>query len=87
MTSDIARGMKLFARPSRSIGKAFSIVTVAAALVQIVWRIVVAIKHRRELARLADYDDRMLADIGLRRSDLHAARPAPLWQDPWSVWR
>jgi uncharacterized protein YjiS (DUF1127 family) len=87
MTSDIARGMKLFTQPSRSIGLCPSIVTTAAALVQVVRRIDVAIKHRRELARLADYDDRMLADIGLRRSDLHAARPAPLWQDPWSVWR
>jgi uncharacterized protein YjiS (DUF1127 family) len=39
---------------------------------------------RRELGRLADLDDRMLADIGLTRSDLHAARFAPLWQDPTS---
>jgi uncharacterized protein YjiS (DUF1127 family) len=87
MTSDIAGRLKLCTRPSRSIGQSHSIVTTAAALVQVVRRIVVAIRHRRELARLTDLDDRMLADIGLRRSDLHAARSVPLWQDPWSAWR
>ena len=40
---------------------------------------------RKELARLADLDDRMLADIGLTRSDLHVARFAPLWQDPTGI--
>jgi uncharacterized protein YjiS (DUF1127 family) len=82
MTSDIARRLKLFGKPSRSIGRSRSIGTTAAALVHVVRQIVVAIKHRRALARLADRDDRMLADIGLRRSDLHAARSVPLWQDP-----
>jgi uncharacterized protein YjiS (DUF1127 family) len=82
MTSDIARRMKLFTQAARSIGQSPSIGTTAAALVQVVWQIVVAIKHRRELARLTDCNDRMLADIGLRRSDLHAARSVPLWQDP-----
>ena len=48
MTSDIARRMKLFTKPSRSIGQSPSIGTTAAALVQVVWQIVVAIKHRRE---------------------------------------
>jgi uncharacterized protein YjiS (DUF1127 family) len=54
-------------------------------LVQAVRRIVVAIRHRRELARLAELDDRMLADIGLRRSDLDAVRSGPLLQDPTSI--
>ena len=40
---------------------------------------------RRELARLADLDDRMLADIGLTRSDLLVADSAPLWQNPTSI--
>jgi len=40
---------------------------------------------RRELARLADLDDRMLADIGLTRSDLLVAGSAPLWQNPTSI--
>ena len=82
MTSDVARRMKLFTKPSRSIGQSPSIGTTAAALAQGAWQIVVAIKHRRELPRLADLDDRMLADIGLRRSDLRTARSVPLWQDP-----
>ena len=84
MTSGIARRIKLFTKPSRSIGQSRSIATTAAALVQVIRRIVVAIKHRRALTHLADLDDRMLADIGLRRSDLHTAGSAPLWLDPTS---
>jgi uncharacterized protein YjiS (DUF1127 family) len=47
-----------------------------------VWRLGVANTHRRDLARLAGADDRMLADIGLKRSDLRDARSEPLWKDP-----
>ena len=47
-----------------------------------VWGITVAIKHHRELAQLADRDDRMLADIGLTRGDLDDASSEPLWVDP-----
>jgi uncharacterized protein YjiS (DUF1127 family) len=32
--------------------------------------------------RLADLDDRMLADVGLNRSDVRDAVYAPLWTDP-----
>jgi uncharacterized protein YjiS (DUF1127 family) len=46
------------------------------------WRFIAA---RRDLALLADLDDRMLADIGLRRSDLHAAQCVPFWEDPTRV--
>jgi uncharacterized protein YjiS (DUF1127 family) len=84
MTSGIARGIRLVTKRSRSIGQSRSIGTTAAALVRVIRRIVVAIKHRRALTRLADLDDRMLADIGLRRSDLTAASCTPLWQDPTS---
>jgi uncharacterized protein YjiS (DUF1127 family) len=84
MTSGIARRIELFTKASRSIGRSRSIGTTAAALVQVIRRIVVVIKHRWALTRLADLDDRMLADIGLRRSDLHAASCAPLWLDPTS---
>ena len=38
-------------------------------------------RHRRAAIRLADLDDRMLADIGLNRSDLRDAC-ANLWHDP-----
>ena len=40
------------------------------------------LKHRRDAGRLAGLDDRMLADIGITRSDLRDAYSAPLWQDP-----
>ena len=40
------------------------------------------VKNRRDAFRLADLDDRMLADIGLNRSDLRDAYAAPPWRDP-----
>jgi hypothetical protein len=46
------------------------------------WQIIAA---RQDLERLVDLDDRMLSDIGLTRSDLHAAQSAPPWQDPTSI--
>jgi len=53
-----------------------------AMLVRAIWQIA---GSRKELARLAALDDRMLADVGLTRRDLHVARSAPLWQDPTSI--
>ena len=47
--------------------------------------IVRAFKHHREAAALSDLDDRMLADIGVTRSDLRTAMIEPLWNDPTSV--
>ena len=38
-------------------------------------------RQRRELTRLIDLDDRMLADIGLTRQDLTAALAEPLLVD------
>ena len=51
-------------------------------LARAVRRVVIAIRHRHHLEVLADRDDRLLADIGLNRSDIDAARAAPLTQDP-----
>jgi uncharacterized protein YjiS (DUF1127 family) len=59
--------------------------TAAAALTRGACLFVVAIRGRRELSRLADRDDRMLADIGLTRSDLHDAHSEPLWRNPTSI--
>jgi uncharacterized protein YjiS (DUF1127 family) len=44
--------------------------------------VVRALKHRRDASLLAGMDDRMLADIGLTRSDLRDAYAEPLWRDP-----
>jgi uncharacterized protein YjiS (DUF1127 family) len=85
MTSGTARSMRLLTESSRSIGQSSSIGATAAGLVHVVRQVVAAIKGRRELTRLAELDDRMLADIGLRRSDLDAARSGPLLQDPTSI--
>jgi uncharacterized protein YjiS (DUF1127 family) len=41
-----------------------------------------ALKNRRRAGMLAGMDDRMLADIGLTRSDLRDAYAEPLWRDP-----
>jgi uncharacterized protein YjiS (DUF1127 family) len=40
------------------------------------------LKNRAAAAKLARLDDRMLADIGLTRSDLSDAYSQPLWHDP-----
>jgi len=40
------------------------------------------LKHRQDAAILAGFDDRMLSDIGLTRSDLRDAYAEPLWRDP-----
>ena len=47
--------------------------------------ITIAIKDRQELTRLAECDDRMLADIGINRSDLDEACSPPFWVDPTTV--
>jgi uncharacterized protein YjiS (DUF1127 family) len=40
------------------------------------------VKNRRDAMRLVELDDRMLADIGLNRSDLRDAFALPPWRDP-----
>lgn len=43
------------------------------------WRVM---QHRREVNRLLNVDDRMLADIGLTRSEVEGALETPLHVDP-----
>ncbi|HEX2655579.1 MAG TPA: DUF1127 domain-containing protein [Xanthobacteraceae bacterium] len=43
------------------------------------------VKHRREALALTQFDDRMLADIGLRRSDLRDALAESFWRDPTTL--
>ena len=44
-------------------------------------------KHRREANILAGLDRRMLADIGITRSDLRDAFSEPFWDDPTALLR
>jgi uncharacterized protein YjiS (DUF1127 family) len=81
MTSGIAPTAKIRTEHWAPIGSTL------AALTRGAWQFVVAVKHRRELRRLIDLDDHTLADIGLTRSDLHAALSAPPWRDPTSMLR
>ena len=48
-------------------------------------QIVTVLKNRRDAFRLAHLDDRMLADIGLTRSDLRDAFAEPPWHDPTAI--
>jgi uncharacterized protein YjiS (DUF1127 family) len=44
-------------------------------------------RHRRDAAVLAGLDRRMLADLGLTRSDIHDAFSEPFWEDPTALLR
>jgi uncharacterized protein YjiS (DUF1127 family) len=44
-------------------------------------------RHRREAQVLAGLDHRMLADIGISRSDLNDAFSEPFWEDPTALLR
>jgi uncharacterized protein YjiS (DUF1127 family) len=48
-------------------------------------RVVAAWRHRNDVAMLASFDERMLRDIGLTRSDLNDALSEPMWRDPTAV--
>lgn len=50
-------------------------------------RLARAHRHRREAAALAGFDRRMLADIGITRSDLRDAFSEPFWEDPTALLR
>jgi uncharacterized protein YjiS (DUF1127 family) len=77
------------AKPSTALWAAVSpllwIGRTLTALVQEVRQIGILVDHRRQLARLGDRDDRMLADIGLTRCDLTIARSVPLWHAPTTM--
>jgi len=46
-----------------------------------------AYRNRRNAVLVAALDDRMLADLGLTRSDVRDAVAAPLWHDPTHLLR
>jgi uncharacterized protein YjiS (DUF1127 family) len=45
-------------------------------------RILCAVRHRRAVQSMTDLDDRALADIGLMRTDVHAALARPFFAGP-----
>ena len=71
---------------TRPVPEAFAGSTFTIALARIVVRMVqqaaLALKNRRQVATLAQLDDRLLKDIGLTRSDVVAALSASLHHDP-----
>ncbi|HEX2257795.1 MAG TPA: DUF1127 domain-containing protein [Afifellaceae bacterium] len=46
---------------------------------RLTWR---AWRNRMAARQLQRFDDRLLSDIGLRRSDVDRAFALPLWEDP-----
>jgi uncharacterized protein YjiS (DUF1127 family) len=73
-----------FSQYYRSVA-ALGLWTVAAAIMAAgiaAKRLARALKRRGDIAALASFDDRALADIGLTRSDVRDAMAEPLWRDP-----
>ena len=50
-------------------------------------RIALARRHRKQAAALAQFDRRMLADLGITRADLCDAFSEPFWEDPTALLR
>lgn len=67
--------------PYRRTSLAFVVTAIVAGL----RRIARAFRNRRDAGMLARLDDRMLADIGITRSDLRDAYAEPLWRDPTDI--
>jgi uncharacterized protein YjiS (DUF1127 family) len=59
-----------------------SFALVLAGVVAAVRKVGQVLKNRHDAAILAQFDDRMLSDIGISRSDLRDAYAEPLWRDP-----
>jgi uncharacterized protein YjiS (DUF1127 family) len=59
--------------------------TVLRAPAHWVSNLVKAFKDRREIRHLAEFDDRMLKDIGLTRNDVDSALAEPIFNHPSRV--
>ncbi len=44
-----------------------------------------AVEHRRIVSQMLEFDDYLLRDVGLTRSDLRDAASEPIWSDPSHV--
>lgn len=79
MVSELKIPFAAGASPGSAIA---SMLTALGRSLQLLMR---AARNRRAAAMLAHFDDRMLSDIGISRSDLHDAYAEPLWRDPTCV--
>jgi uncharacterized protein YjiS (DUF1127 family) len=59
--------------------KALTLVEAGARRVVAVWN---AARNRRSVARLLEWDDRMLSDIGLTQGDVRSALSGGITEDP-----
>ncbi len=50
-------------------------------------RLARARRHRKQAAIMAQFDRRMLADLGISRADLRDAFSEPFWEDPTALLR
>jgi uncharacterized protein YjiS (DUF1127 family) len=62
-----------------------SFALVLAGVLAAVRKVGQVLKNRHDAAMLAQFDDRMLADMGITRSDVRDAYSEPLWRDPTSI--
>lgn len=53
-----------------------------SAVLQHAVALVLAMRNRRQVAKLLDWDSRMLRDIGLTPGDVRSAMASPLGDDP-----
>ena len=56
--------------------------TVLGQVARSLINLVKALRDRREVMNLAEFDDRMLKDIGLLRSDVDSALAEPIFHNP-----
>jgi uncharacterized protein YjiS (DUF1127 family) len=64
-----------------AFGSTFTLALVGVA-VRAIRQFAMALKNRAEVRHLHELDDRALKDIGLMRTDIHAALDMPLYRDP-----
>jgi uncharacterized protein YjiS (DUF1127 family) len=72
-------------RPLENVLGAAELANVLLAAVRSARQLVRALRHRRQVAALRHFDDRMLADIGISRLDVHTALATRLPADPSHV--
>jgi uncharacterized protein YjiS (DUF1127 family) len=66
-------------RPATAGERLLELTAAALAPIAGLWR---SARNRRSVAKLLDWDDRMLRDIGLTRGDVSSVMALPTGQDP-----